>query len=176
MYGGSKVTRDEFGPKIGETPISEQQASNMEQGLDAGGYDCGPDNSNRDSIIKTFCMFAAGIVMLTMCSTDNLPTEHTSKSSSPAYEPRPQIQAPPLVQGAYYKAGYGQGAAFINGGDEPLQIKFSRNACIIVTNPSPLWGNDIVEIDIPQPGLNSIRAYTHRNQLVAAPECYARRM
>lgn len=104
---------------------------------------------------------------------DDKPASRTTTPTAPATA----VNLPPLVKGAYYKAASAQGAAVVGGAEGPVQVTFSKHACVVVTNPSLMGDSNLVEINIPKPdGSGRFTGVTHRSQLVHAPECYERRM
>lgn len=174
---GGPVSWDETGPSIGGVRISREEAVNSVIGDAAGTITPPPPPSHASSAsnsTKSPAAFSAFVIAVTTgvllgtCS-DQAPSSHTPT------KPTPENSGPPIVQWAYYKTK--EPKVTVNGETGPLQATFSKHACIVVSNTAFFGHPDLVEIRFPNPdGGKNLTGVTQRNNLLAAPECYERRM
>lgn len=180
--GEGKVEWNEGGAHIGGFPISTEEAIRRGYGPPVdGNAGFGSQLPEPPSEVVPNLLIGAwvGVVLsipigLGVYIHDNYispkPTEQTSAASTaPANKTR--VQAPQLVEGAYYRARNATAPAAIETPQGPVVTAFSKSACVLVTNSSYLFGNDVVEISIKSPTGGHIKAITHSTQLVLAPEC-----
>lgn len=176
MYSG-KVQRDVGGAHIDGVPITEQQANAMGQGLPIDSSAYNGDSAVGDISFYPGILKAWGATLFIACLLGNNPDSGNSPNNTQTVpnnsghsSQAARANSSPLQMG-YYRARNAVAPAAIASQDQALKITFSQRVCVIVTNPSPLFGNDIVEISIPNPGGPRITAMTHRSQLVPARDC-----
>lgn len=188
--GGGKVEWNEGGPHIGGFAISTEEAIRSGSGPAVDGND-GFGSQLPESPSEVFgrwlgiAIGAVAFLGMHSCYHDasTKPAEppstyapHKTSSMGPASEPVTQIA--PLVKGAYYRAANASAAhAVIEGPHGPEEVKFPQNACIVVTNPRPIAGSRVVEIDVPRSdAIGNTKGFVDQSQLAPAPACYERRM